>query len=47
MKVYGSRPSRLIRSRKIISEVKISAHLWPFLFNGVISCFVIRLIIDS
>lgn len=41
--MYGSRPRRLIKSRKIISDVKISAHLCPFLFSGVISCFVMRL----
>lgn len=29
-------------SRSIISDVKIRAHLWPFLFNGIISCFVIK-----
>lgn len=40
--VYGNRPSRLIVSRSIISDVKIRAHLWPFLFSGIISCFVTR-----
>lgn len=30
-------------SRKTIRDVKIRAHLWPFLFNGVNSCFVVRL----
>lgn len=29
-------------SRNIISEVRIRAHLWPALFSGIISCFVIR-----
>lgn len=42
VKVYGSNPRRLISSRKIIRDVRISAHLWPFLFRGVISCFVMR-----
>ena len=42
VKVYGSRPRRLIVSSMVISEVSISAHLWPFLFRGIISCFVIR-----
>lgn len=45
--VYGSRPSRLISSRKIISDVRIRAHLCPFLSRGIISCFVIRLISHS
>lgn len=40
--VYGSRPSRLIVSKSIISDVRIRAHLCPSLFNGVISCFVIE-----
>lgn len=35
-------PSRLIR-RKIISDVRIKAHLWPFLSSGIINCFVTRL----
>lgn len=26
----------------VISDVSIRAHLWPFLFSGIISCFVIR-----
>lgn len=30
-------------SRSIISDVRIIAHLCPFLFSGPISCFVIRL----
>lgn len=33
----------MIRRRKIISEVRIRAHLWPFLSSGIISCFVTRL----
>lgn len=45
--VYGSRPSRLISSRKTIRDVRIRAHLCPFLSNGIISCFVIRLISHS
>ena len=40
--VYGSRPSRLIVSSRIISDVRIRAHLWPPLFSGIISCFVIE-----
>ena len=40
--VYGSRPSKLIMSKSVISDVRIRAHLWPFLFSGIISCFVIR-----
>lgn len=47
VKVYGSRPSRLMRRRKIIREVRIKAHLCPFSFSGVISCLVIRLISQS
>lgn len=30
-----------------MSDVRISAHLWPFLSNGIISCFVMRLINHS
>lgn len=45
--VYGSRPKRLISRRKIISDVRIRAHLWPFLFSGIISCFVTRLMNHS
>lgn len=41
--VYGSRPRRLISSRKIIRDVRIRAHLCPFLSKGIISCFVTRL----
>lgn len=41
MKVYGRRPSRLIVRRNIIRDVKIKAHLCPFLFRGVSSCFVV------
>lgn len=37
----------MIRRRKIISDVRISAHLCPFLFSGVISCFVMRLMNHS
>ena len=40
--MYGSRPNRLIVRSSIIRDVRISAHLWPFLFRGVISCFVTR-----
>lgn len=29
--------------RKIISDVRIRAHLCPLLFSGIISCFVTRL----
>lgn len=29
-------------SRRIIREVNSRAHLCPFLFNGIISCLVIR-----
>lgn len=39
--VYGSRPSRLIVRSIVIREVRIRAHLWPFLFNGVSNCFVV------
>lgn len=45
--MYGSSPRRLISSRNTINEVRIRAHLCPFLLRGVISCFVIRLIIHS
>ena len=34
-------------SRNIISEVRIRAHLCPFLFRGIISCFVMRLMDHS
>lgn len=40
--VYGRSPRRLIVRSMVISDVSIRAHLWPFLFNGIISCFVIR-----
>ena len=40
--VYGSSPDRLIVSKRIISEVRIRAHLCPPLFRGSISCFVVR-----
>lgn len=33
----------MISRRKIRRDVKIRAHLCPFLFRGVISCFVTRL----
>lgn len=33
--------------RKVMRDVRISAHLCPFLFRGVISCFVIRLMNHS
>lgn len=45
--VYGSSPSRLISSKKTIRDVRIRAHLCPFLFSGVISCFVTRLMNHS
>lgn len=45
--VYGSSPRRLINRRNTISEVKINAHLWPFLFRGIISCLVMRLMDHS
>lgn len=45
--VYGSSPSRLISRRKIMRDVRIMAHLWPFLSNGIISCFVTRLMNQS
>lgn len=41
--VYGSSFSRLISSKKIIRDVRIRVYLCFFLFSGVISCFVIRL----
>lgn len=47
VKVYGSRPNRLMERRKSISEVSKRAHLWPALFRGVISCLVIRLASQS
>lgn len=31
----------------IISEVSSIAHLWPALFRGIISCFVIRWVSQS
>lgn len=40
--VYGNRPKRLIVRSSVIRDVRISAHLWPFLLRGIISCFVIR-----
>uniref|UniRef100_A0A663F4Y7 Uncharacterized protein n=1 Tax=Aquila chrysaetos chrysaetos TaxID=223781 RepID=A0A663F4Y7_AQUCH len=40
--VYGSNPSKLIVSRRVISDTKIRAHLCPPLFRGSISCFVTR-----
>lgn len=45
--VYGKRPRRLTSRRKISREVSISAHLWPFLSRGIISCFVTRLMNHS
>lgn len=42
VKVYGRSPSRLIRRSRRIRDVNRRAHLWPALFRGVISCFVIR-----
>lgn len=45
--VYGNSPRRLISRRNTISEVRINAHLCPFLFRGVISCLVIRLMNHS
>lgn len=38
--VYGRSPRRLITRSIVIREVRIKAHLWAFLFSGVISCFV-------
>lgn len=43
MNVYGSRPRRLMRRRKIMRDVRIRAHLCPFLSRGIISCFVTKL----
>lgn len=40
--VYGRSPRRLIIRSIIIRDVSIRAHLWPFLFRGIISCFVIN-----
>lgn len=37
----------MIDSSSIISDVRISAHLWPGLFSGIISCLVIVLISHS
>lgn len=37
----------MIRRRNIIRDVRIRAHLWPFLSSGSISCFVTRLINHS
>uniref|UniRef100_A0A8C3U490 Uncharacterized protein n=1 Tax=Catharus ustulatus TaxID=91951 RepID=A0A8C3U490_CATUS len=31
----------------IMSDVRIRAHLWPFLCRGIINCFVIKLINHS
>lgn len=45
--VYGSRPRRLMSRRKIRRDVRIRAHLCPFLSKGVISCFVTRLMNQS
>ena len=42
VKVYGRRPKRLMERRNRMSEVNRRAHLWPALFSGFISCFVIR-----
>lgn len=39
--VYGKRPRRLVVSRSAISDVRMIAHLWPDLFNGIMSCLVI------
>lgn len=39
--VYGSNPRRLVNRRKTISDERMSAHLCPGLFSGVINCFVI------
>lgn len=41
--VYGNRPNRLMSSKKIMRDVRIRAHLCPFLSRGIISCFVTRL----
>lgn len=32
----------MISRRNINSDVRIKAHLWPFLSRGIISCFVTR-----
>lgn len=45
--VYGSRPRRLIVSRRIISDDRMRAHLWPGLFSGVMSCLVIVLMVHD
>lgn len=37
----------MISRRKTIRDVKIRAHLCPFLSRGIISCFVIRLMNHS
>lgn len=37
----------MISSRKIINDVRIRAHLWPFLSSVIISCFVMRLMNHS
>jgi len=47
VKVYGKRPRRLIERSRSRSEVKMSAPLWPVLFRGAISCFVIRWVNDN
>lgn len=47
VKVYGRRPIRLMDSNSRMREVSSRAHLWPVLFRGVISCFVIRLMTQS
>ena len=45
--VYGNRPNKLMRRRKISRDVRIRAHLCPSLFSGVINCFVTRLMNHS
>lgn len=40
--MYGRRPSRLMERSSRMREVSRRAHLWPALFRGFISCFVIR-----
>lgn len=40
VKVYGSRPTMFIVTKKIINEAKSSAHLCPPTFSGSISWLV-------
>lgn len=43
VKVYGRRPRILRVIRKTIREVRIRAHLCPFIFKGMRICWVNRL----